>query len=195
MVRRANYIPRTLIGANGVRLYDIPGVTYPDKMLSNSSQHVNVDQGGAPVWGITTREAAKILNCSESSARIFLRDKEVRCSRLENSYGLVIVYWDREQVHALASARIPYVKTAPRRLMSSAEAMAYLNISTRYALRSYAKAGLLREVQLRMRSRTGIRTYRFYPRAQVYRLARARQSMPYLKGLLLLMKPEKLQQQ
>ena len=194
MFRRANHIPRTLIGVNGVRLYDIPGVIYPAKMLRKTFKYDDKLMEHVPDWGIPTREAAKIVNLKESAARDLLHGKGIRFCRVENPFGVRALYWDRDQVQKLADERAPYVTSKPERLMTSEEAMACLKVASRHTLRTYVKVGLLHEVHLRIPSNKGPRLCCFYPRAQVYRLARARQSMPYVKGLVMLLIPEKSRQ-
>jgi len=53
-IRRAGQLPRTLIGVNGVRLINIPGVYYPPHMLTAKTQrerHLPVILSKPPATG------------------------------------------------------------------------------------------------------------------------------------------------
>ena len=66
-IRRAGQLPRTLIGVNGVRLINIPGVYYPPHMLTEKTQrerHLPVILSKPPAWAISSRQAAEILGCT-----------------------------------------------------------------------------------------------------------------------------------
>lgn len=75
MVRR-NIIPRRLIGAHRVRLFDIQGITYPESVLKEVPPEPIAP--AAPEWGISTNEAAAILGCKPSSARDVMDKLDVR---------------------------------------------------------------------------------------------------------------------
>ena len=66
-IRRADYLPRTLIGVNGVRLINIPGVYYTPHMLTEKTQrerHLPVILSKPPAWAISSRQAEEILAAS-----------------------------------------------------------------------------------------------------------------------------------
>ena len=74
-IRRVASLPRTLIGVNGVRLINIPGVYYPPHMLTEKTQrerHLPVILSKPPAWAISSRQAAEIPGCKQSSTRELL---------------------------------------------------------------------------------------------------------------------------
>ena len=84
-VRRADSLPRTLIGVNGVRLINIPCVYYPPHMLTEKTQrerHLPVILSKPPAWAISSRQAAEILGCKQSSTRELLHRERVRFCRV-----------------------------------------------------------------------------------------------------------------
>ena len=84
-IRRADYLPRTLIGVNGVRLINIPGVYYPPHMLTEKTQrerHLPVILSKPPAWAISSRQAAEIPGCKQSSTRELLHRERVRFCRV-----------------------------------------------------------------------------------------------------------------
>ncbi|MBQ4594167.1 MAG: hypothetical protein IJA81_06020 [Akkermansia sp.] len=93
MVRR-NIIPRRLIGARGVRLFDIQGLKYPAEMLRAVEEEEVEDT--PPAWGISTAEAAEILGCRPSSARMLLDKTEVRKCKVKRESKPPTWYWDKQ---------------------------------------------------------------------------------------------------
>lgn len=170
-------VPRTLIGAGGVRLYDIPGVVYPPAVLSGGLYYP-CWQGEqvvrrAPIGSVSTKEAADILMCTPSSAREWLHLKKVRHIRVRQKKGGIMIYWDKKRVSELASERRPLVQDTPSTLVSTEEALVLLNVS-RSTLRAYVRTGKLQQVLLRVRLSVGVRECSFYPRQDVARLSHSR---------------------
>lgn len=168
-IPRAGYIPRTLVGAGGVRLYDIPGVIYPDYMLSDKKK---LERGGSvilstpPSWAISTREAARILGCNPSSARELLHRKRVRFCRVAIGPCPPTAYWDRGAVRRLAKKRRPVISDLPERLVNTTEAAQVLQVSKNTLCR-YARSGYLQKIRLRTRREDGARLRNYYLRSEV----------------------------
>lgn len=176
-IPRAGYIPRTLVGAGGVRLYDIPGVIYPDYMLTDKKKQ---ERGGCvilsapPSWAIPTREAARILGCNPSSARELLHRKRVRFCRVAIGPCPPTAYWDKGAVRRLAKKRRPVISELPERLVSTTEAAHELQIS-RNTLCRYARAGYLQKIRLRTRKEDGARLRNYFLRGEVETLKARRE--------------------
>ncbi len=171
-IPRAGYIPRTLDGVGGVKLYDIPGVKYPTSMLSESSQR---KQGRtlllnkAPSWSISARQAAAILGCLPSSARDLLHRANVRYCRVYDGTCPPRTYWDRNRVKSLARQRRPVINHKSPRLLTAGEAVAILGVS-RNTLSRFVRSGMLQQFRLRVRGESGARLGCFYLREEVEKL-------------------------
>ena len=178
-IRRAGYIPRTLIGVNGVRLINIPGVYYPPHMLTEKTQrerHLPVILSKPPAWAISSRQAAEILGCKQSSTRELLHRERVRFCRVAEKGCPPMAYWDRRRVQALArKLRTPLTHVSPQ-LIASAEALAILRVS-RNSLSRFVRQGLLQRFRLRVRVAEGPRLRFYYLRDEVAELDRHRQAL------------------
>ncbi|MBR5875926.1 MAG: hypothetical protein IKZ10_03720 [Akkermansia sp.] len=166
MVRR-NIIPRRLIGAHGVKLYDIQGLKYPVELLQEEPEEDVAD--APPAWGISTAEAAEILGCRPSSARDVMDKLEVRKQKVRREGLPPTWYWDKRQVETVAAARRDELRNIPARYMSAHEVSIYLGIS-RSTLFRYVRAGLLIAYSVRHRSEHGLRIKQFFLRDDVRRL-------------------------
>ncbi len=167
-----NFIPRTLKGVGGVRLIDFPGVVYPPEMLrSGESRKPNPGQTYTerPVWGISSREAAALLRCSESAARIFLHKKHVRCCMVREPGGICGLYWDRKVVQKIARTRLPVHDSVPDKLIDSRTAADLLEVG-RSSLYRYSKRKWLHPVRLRLQTPSGPRLHVYYRRDEVIKL-------------------------
>ncbi len=167
-----NFIPRTLRGVGGVRLIDLPGVVYPPEMLrvregrdrSNGQPYTE-----KPAWGISTREAAAMLRCSESAARISLHKKRVRCHMVREPGGSMGLFWDRRQVEKLAGARLPIIESVPGKFVDSSTAAEMLHVG-RSSLYRYSKKKWLHPHRLRVLTPSGLRIHVYYRRDEVIKL-------------------------
>lgn len=170
---KPNYIPRTLVGVGGVRLFDMPGVVYPKEVL-----HVErgMDRASGkpykkiPSWGIDTAAAATILHSSCSSARAVLHRHKVAYRKVCVSGGTPRLYWRRSQVEAIAARRGPLVKQCPARMVDSETARKMLGVG-RSTLYRYVRKRLLHEKQVRLMTMRGTRKKAYYLRAEVAKLA------------------------
>lgn len=170
---RPNYIPRTLKGVGGVRLFNIPGVIYPEEILK-TGKGLNPKTGQAfktpPPWGISTHKAAKMLNCTPAGARLWLHKHNVRFQIVAAEGKPPGIYWSKKQVQAFCDKRLPLVKCQPKKTISAQQATSILKIS-RSSLYRYVHKNRLREVQVRMVTDKGTRKMAFYVKAEVKKLA------------------------
>lgn len=170
---RPNFIPRTLRGVGGVRLFDIPGVIYPKEMLIPKvgyNRKNGLPYREIPGWGLSTREAADLLGCTPASARTWLHRRKVPY-RLVSDDGLnTRIFWRKDKVLALAKARLPIYHHCPPSLISSAEALKILGIG-RSTLHRYQERGLLSATLVRSPSNKGLRKCCYFRRAEVENLA------------------------
>lgn len=172
---RPNFIPRTLVGVGGVRLFDIPGVVYPKEVLV-PKEGMNRRDGRPyrelpPGWGVTSREVGAMLGCTHAAARAWLRRHKVPF-RFVGAEGVSLrIYWKRDRVLALKEARLPLVQDVPSTLISSREAQRILSVE-RSTLHRYEERGLLSVVKMRRATTRGSRLGSYFARLQVESLAR-----------------------
>lgn len=172
---KPNFIPRTLKGVGGVRLFDIPGVIYPTEILRT---RVGMDRKNGkpydtvPSWGISTREASELLKCSLSATRACLYKNKVTYRLVAEPGNVPRLYWKKSQVEQVALNRLPVVKesSTDEKLVSSQEALKILQVG-RSSLYRYAKAGRIHEIQVRQRSEKGLRRKSYFLKAEINRLA------------------------
>ncbi len=191
-----NFIPRTLRGVGGVRLIDLPGVNYPPEMLRVRAGHDRSNgrpYAEKPDWGISTREAAALLSCSESAARIALHKKHVRSRLVREPGSPVRLYWNRKQVEKLAAQRLPIVENVPTRYVDSETAVALLRVG-RSSLYRYSERKWLHPLRLRVQTPLGPRIHLYYRRDELtklrYRLNALQLRMTEVKLLLSSMSAE-----
>lgn len=168
-MKRVGRIPRNLVGAGGVRLYDIPGVYYPDYMLSDSvrcRKNRGEKLDSMPDWAISSESAAAMLGCLPSSARSFLHRRRVRFCRVTAASGKAIICWEKRRVRELAARNGPVLKAFPKRLMTEEEALATLHV-TRNTLRSFVRSKQLQKFHVRVAMTQCVRLYNAYLRSEV----------------------------
>lgn len=176
---RPNFIPRTLRGVGGVRLFDIPGVIYPKDILvtkAGLNRKNGLPYTEPPPWGITSREAASILGCTPSSARTWLHRRKVPYRIVSEKGQTIRLFWRKERVVALAEQRLPVVKKCPTSLITSREALCILHVG-RSSLHRYQERGQLRVVKVRYPSAKGLRKCSYFNRSDVERLAKYLEAM------------------
>lgn len=170
---RPNYIPRTLKGVGGVRLYDIPGVIYPEEILKPGkglSKKTGQAYKTPPTWGICTHHAARMLNCTPTAARQALHKRNVRFQIVAEDGKPPCIYWSKKQVQAICDKRLPVVTCKPAKMISATEARQLLKVG-RSSLYRYVQRKLLREIQVRMATAKGTRKMSFYLKAEVKKLS------------------------
>lgn len=173
MSAKPNFIPRTLVGVGGVRLFDSPLVKYPDEVLKarrGMDRKTGKPATTVPRWGITTEAAAQMLHSSCSSARAVLHHHKVGYLLVAVEGGQPRLYWRRKQVEALAASRGMIVDKAPARMVDSETACKMLGIG-RSTLYRYVKRRLLKEKQVRLMTARGTRHKAYYLKAEVAKLA------------------------
>ncbi len=170
---KPNFIPRTLRGVGGVKLFDLPGVIYPQEVL-RVKPGMNRKNGKPytepPPWGISTREASVILGCTPAAARLSLHKHHVTYRLVSQPGHPMSLYWKKDQVLKLAQSRLPLIRQQPPKLITSAEALHILGVG-RSSLHRYAMRGRLHVTQVRFMSSRGARRRTYFQRAEVVRLA------------------------
>lgn len=167
---KPNLVKRKLTGIGGKHYFDIPGVIYPDEVLKVKAGHCPKDgqpYATPPIWGITTDEAAQILGCSSSAARIMLRRKKVFYHLVRSTISPPIIYWKRDRVEKIAQAKLPLVTPEKiAKLLSTQEAADYLSVG-RSTVQRAMKAGILTPIHVRISSPQGPRKRCFLRRDEV----------------------------
>lgn len=170
---RKDCTARTLVGVGGVLLYDMAGVVYPSEMLRARKGYMRGSgevYREVPEWGMSTRQAARVLGCSDAAARSYLHRHRVPFRVVAEPGRPCINYWRRNCVLALVKERGEIVKRCPARMMSAAQAMAVLGVG-RSTLQRYVRGGMLRQVKLRVLTGCGLKCRAFFLGAQVRMLA------------------------
>lgn len=169
-------LPRTLRGAGGIRLIDMPGVIYPENVL-HGPKGADALSGKAhaqpPKWGMSSRQAADALGVSVRSARALLTRHKARYQLVEQAGHAACLYWEKRVVNRLLAKRSPMVHKVPEKLCSASEACCILLVS-RSTLFRYVKQGVLQEYKIRHATRNGVRQLSYYLRADVRKLAARR---------------------
>lgn len=171
---RPNYIPRTLRGVGGVRLFNIPGVIYPKEILTTKPGFNRKDGRPyryVPGWGLTSREAAAILGSTPSASRTWLHRRKVPFRIVGEEGQSLRMYWRKDRVLALARERRPIAQKCPESLISTEEACSILSVG-RSTLMRYEQKGRLRVRRMRAPSNKGLRLHSFYERTEVEQLAK-----------------------
>lgn len=166
-------LPRTLRGVGGIRLINMPGVTYPAEIL-HGPRGADTRSGKAykhpPVWGMSSRQAAEKLGVSVRTARSLLNRHKARYRLVAQPGKAACMYWETRVVNLLLAKRSPLVRKIPEKLCSACEACCILMVA-RSSLFRYAKQGLLREYKIRHATNSGVRQLSYYLRADVRKLA------------------------
>lgn len=169
-------LPRTLRGVGGIRLINMPGVKYPESVITGA-KGVDVASGKpymtAPPWGVSSRNAAEQLGVSVRTARALLNQNKARYQLVSQSGSPACLYWDRRVVHRLVQKRMPLVQKIPEKLCSACEACCILQVA-RSTLSRYVKLRVLKEYKLRHVTSTGVRLVSYYLRGDVRNLAARR---------------------
>ena len=170
---RSGGLQRTLTGLGGVRLIEMEGVAYPERVLRarpGYERRSGEAYREAPAWGISTREAARLLGCSEAAAREYLHRHRVRFRVVAEQGRPCCNYWQRSAVQALVKARGEIVLREPERLMGMEEALAVLGVG-RSTLQRYVRSGMLRQVKLRLLTGRGLKERAYFLPGKVRALA------------------------
>lgn len=172
-------LPRTLIGAGGARLIDMPGITYPDEVL-HGHMRTGRTVGDAllepPEGWVSSQEAAEMMGITPRSARAFLGRARAQRVRVTLPRRVGCIYWNRLEVLELMNKRKPMLVNIPDKLCNSVEAC-YILMIARSTLHRYVRQGLLREQQVRHVSAAGVRNEAYYLRSEVKHLAARRNAI------------------
>lgn len=133
-----------------MRLFDVPGLVYPPEMLVEKPRGEEILKE-APPWAISSEQAAEILHCRSSSARILLNNAAVEKCKVKLPGAQVSLYWRQSQVEDVARARPQEISTVPEAYMGADDAAALLAVS-RSTLRRYVRQGVLHPKSVRFRS-------------------------------------------
>ncbi len=165
-----NRVKRKLTGIGGKRYFDIPGVIYPEEVLKVKPGYCPKDglpYTTAPKWGITTEQAAKILHCSTSAARIMLKRKKVLFHIVRCSTSPPLTYWKKDRVKKIAAEKLPLVTPeSTTKLLTTQQAAELLQIG-RSTVQRAINANILNPVHLRVTSIQGPRKRCFLRRDEV----------------------------
>lgn len=168
-----NKLPLTLKGVGGIKLIDMPGVIYPPEVLIGKrgwERRPGRVYREVPDWGITSKEAARLLGCTASAVRSTLSRHGVKCRKVQDADNILRLYWRKDQVEELAKKRAPVVDAKPRKLITVQETLQLLNVS-RSTLHRYSRKGMLTEVKVRYSTPTrGLRLKCYFIRAEVMKL-------------------------
>lgn len=170
-------IPRELVGAGGLRYINMPGVIYPEAVLRGPGKPGSTRSNPlreVPPGYVSSAEAAKRLEVSERSARAMLSRRKVPRVMVREPGKTVRAYWDECALEVLITERAPLVQSMPDKFCNSYEACCLLSVA-RSSLTRYVKSGLLREVRVRMSSKSGVRIESYFVRTAVRRLAAHRE--------------------
>lgn len=171
---RPDQLPRTLVGAGGIRLIDMPGVIYPPEVIlgrKDWNRRSGRPYTKVPDWGISSREAAGLLQCTVSAARATLARHRVRHRKVQGEDKVMRLYWKKDQVLALVQSRAPVTEAPSNKLIEVPEAVQILGVA-RSSLYRYVQKGRLKEVKLRFLSPTrGLKLRSYFIRAEVVKLA------------------------
>ena len=170
---RRGGLQRTLTGVGGVRLIEMAGVEYPERVLRARPGYERGSGAAyreAPPWGISTRQAARLLGCSDAAAREYLHRHKVRFRVVAEPGRPCCNYWQRAAVLALVKERGEIVKRNPERLMGMEEALAVLGVG-RSTLQRYVRSGMLRQVKLRLLTGRGLKERVYFLPGKVRALA------------------------
>jgi len=170
---KQNCIPRTLKGIGGKRYFDVPGVIYPKDILK--AQPGLCRKSGRPYtdipsWGITTYEAARLLSCSASAARLMLRRKKITFRIVKRDGSSNITYWKKDRVEKLADLKPPIVPAEEvEGLLSTQQAAKILRIG-RSTIQRAMKAGKLHSVIVRIDSAQGLRKRCYLRKSEIQKI-------------------------
>lgn len=145
-----------------------PGIIFPDP--PRRKVKVSESMSEPPDWGMTTRDAARLLGISMSGVRAYLARHKVRCVSVKG-----VLYWNRHKVNSLANSRPDLVEGLPNWWVSTREAEVMLGV-VRARLYYLVTHGRLTERKFRVRGRRGIREVGGYSIIELERLHHERQA-------------------
>lgn len=138
-----------------------PGIIFPER--------VKMDK--PPVWGMTTKDASRVLGTSPSGARQYLSRHDAKCVFVKKR-----CYWNYYEVSFLAASKPAVSDGLPNGWLTTKEASALLGVK-RSRLYAMVRRGLLKEERrFRIRGKRGFRVVHGYSEGELGRLKLAREN-------------------
>ncbi len=169
---RPNSLMRTRRGLGGVKLFNIPGVIYPESLLV-AKPGMDPKTGSPypvpPANTIDSVQAAAWFGILVSSVRILLHRNKVRFYIVQKSGCPRALYWSRAQVLRLLK-KFPQVASAkPRGMLTLRQAMERLPC-TRSTLQRHTTGGRVRVLPRRVKTPLGMRIVYYYHAGDIKKL-------------------------
>lgn len=174
LIERRMASARTLRGARGERLWNIPGVVYPAAVIQSAAEGKTAKrpQKTIPQGYISTAEAAEMLEQrTHSAARNYMHHHGIPCRFVQLAAApATSCYWKRAAVEKLAASKPPLFKEIPEGFINSEHARAMLRAS-RASLFRYVEGGFLSMMKVRLQEDRKTRIVSLYPIEEVQALA------------------------
>lgn len=177
------YIPSAITQQRQVKLppgkmfYHVPGVIYPEQLVPHKpgyNKKTGKPYTTIPSWGISSEEAADILQCTTSAARMLLHKHHITYHQVQLSSKTRRIYWNRHEVERLRALRTyPIHQETPPHMLSAAEAGKMLGVS-RTSLIRYMHRGLLHPSIVRQPSSCGLRTKLLFHKEELKQIQQLR---------------------
>lgn len=169
---RPEGLVRTRRGLGGVKLFDLPGVIYPQSMLAAPpGMHPRTGRpySRQPRKTVSSELAAKWFGILPSSVRILLHRHKVRYYIVQKDGCPRMVCWSLCQVRRLLEKMPREPARKPRGMLTLQQAMALLPC-TRSTLQRHTAKGRVRVVRRRHMTPYGMRVVHYYDREDVKKL-------------------------
>lgn len=160
-------------GLGGMKLFNIPGVVYPQSVLeAQPGMHprTGCPYSKPPPNTLSTGAVAMRLGIRASSARSFLHRHKVRFYIVQYGSSPRMKYWSRHQVQRLLAKMPQQSEKRPRGTLTLRQAMEQLPC-TRSTLQRHTANGRVRVVVRRQATPYGMRAVFYYNAADVKRLS------------------------
>lgn len=166
---------RTKQGTNGARFFDVPGVTYPEEVLTGmkvrglDGRRVAVKECPREGW-LPTTACAELLDCTPAAARMQLAKKGVRCELVKQAFAVTMLFWEPKGVQKIVDGLLPVIDGYPDGCVGSETAARLLECSRTTLYRLY-EMGKVAVRFARLRTCGGTRKVCFFERAELDRVA------------------------
>ena len=169
---RPNSLMRTRRGVGGVKLFNVPGVIYPESLLV-AKPGMNPKTGSPyqlpPPNTVDSVQAGSWFGIKASSARILLHRNKVRFYIVQKNGCSRTLYWSRAQVLRLLKKFPQETLTKPRGMLTLRQAMGRLPC-TRSTLQRHTVSGRVRVLPRRIKTTSGMRIVYFYHAGDIKKL-------------------------
>lgn len=169
---RPNSLMRTRRGLGGVKLFNIPGVIYPESLLvakPGMEPHTGQPYPAPPPNSIDSAQAAAWFGILVSSVRLLLHRRKVRFYIVQKPGCPRCLYWSRAQVLRLLKKFPQDAPGRPRGMLTLREAMERLPCS-RSSLQRHTSSGRVRVLARRVKTASGMRTIYYYHAGDIKKL-------------------------